>query len=102
MAEDLGFPGNREMVEQQLGKSTTQVLYLAAEERAGHRSLAERAADLVRGVELVPAEERFWTMSPSPAAVAVAEKAGIPADIADAYLKAETDVKAALAEVYPA
>lgn len=102
MAEDLGFPGNRELVERQLSRSTTQVLFLAAEERAGRRSLAERAADLVRGVELIPADERFWTPSPSPAAVAFAEQAGIPADVADAYLKAETEVKAVLAEVYPA
>lgn len=101
--EDLGFPGNRELVERALAKSTTQVLFLAAEEgRAGHRTLAERGADLVRGVELMPAEERLWTASPSPAAVAVAKKDGIPADIAEAYLQAKTEVKAILAEAFPA
>lgn len=102
MTEDLGFPGNRELVERQLARSTTQVLFLGAAEKAGHRTLAERGAELVRGVELMPAEERFWTASPSPAAVEVATKDGIPPDIAEAYLRAKTEVKAILAEAFPA
>lgn len=100
MAEDLGFPGNRELVERQLAKSTTQVLFLAPEAAAGHRTLAERGADLVSGVELMPADERFWTAEPSPAAAAVASKDGIPPDIAEAYLRAKTEVKAILAEAF--
>jgi len=64
--EDLGFPGNREIVERQLAVATTQVLYLATEttNRAGHRSLVERGAELVCGMETVPAQERFWTAPP--------------------------------------
>jgi hypothetical protein len=99
--EDLGFPGNRELVEQQLAAATTQVLYLAPETRPnGRRSLAERGAGLVRGVELIPAEERFWTAPPAPDAVAAAEKDGLPADIAEAYLTAKTEVKNILAEAF--
>ena len=99
--EDLGFPGNRELVEQQLASATTQVLYLAQETRPkGSRSLAERGAELVRGVELVPSAERFWTAPPAPAAVAAAEKDGIPADIAEAYLHAKAEVTNILAEAF--
>lgn len=99
--EDLGFPGNRELVERQLAVATTQVLFLATEERRNrHRSLAERGAELVRGVELIPAEERFWTTPPAPDAVAAAEKDGIPVDIADAYLHAKAEVKNILAEAF--
>lgn len=101
MEEDLGFPGNRELVERQLAMATTQVLYLAPESASPHRSLAERGAALVRGVELIPAEERFWTAPPAPAAVAAASKDGIPPDIADAYLRAKTEVKNILAEAFP-
>ncbi|MFL6127168.1 hypothetical protein [Actinophytocola sp.] len=102
MTEDLGFPGNREIVERQLAVATTQALYLAGETaRAGHRTLAERAAELVRGMEMVPALERFWTAPPAPAAVAAASRDGIPADIAEAYVRAEAEVKNILAQVFP-
>ena len=101
MGEDLGFPGNRELLEQQLAKATTQVLFLAQDTKAGHRTLAERGAELVRGVEIMPAEERFWTAEPSPAALATAAKDGIPPDIAEAYIRAKTEVKAILAEAFP-
>ncbi len=101
MGEDLGFPGNRELLERQLAKATTQVLFLAEDTPPGHHSLAERAADMMRGVEIMPAEERFWTAEPSPAAAATAAKDGIPPDIADAYVHAKTEVKAILAEAFP-
>lgn len=101
MAEDLGFPGNRELLERQLAKATTQVLFLAHDTSAGHRTMAERGADAVRGVEIMPAAERFWTAEPSPAAVATAAKDGIPPDIADAYVRAKTEVKSILAEAFP-
>jgi hypothetical protein len=101
MCEDLGFPGNRELLERQLAKATTQVLFLAADTAAGHRSLAERGAELVHGVELMPAEERFWTAEHSPSALATAAKDGIPPDIAEAYLRARTEVKAILADAFP-
>jgi len=94
MDEDLGYPGNRELVERQLAMATTQVLYLAPESASRHRSLAERGAELVRGVELIPAGERFWTAPPTPAA-------GIPADIAEAYLHTKAEVKNILAEAFP-
>lgn len=100
--EDLGFPGNRELVERQLTVATTQVLYLAPEttSRAGHRSLVERGADLVRGMEMVPAAERFWTAPPAPNAVAAARADGIPADIAEAYMQAKAEVTNILAEAF--
>jgi hypothetical protein len=99
--EDLGFPGNRELVERQLAVSTTQVLYLAPEGRPNsHRSLAERGAELVRGVELIPAGDRFWTAPPAPDAVAAAEKDNVPADIAEAYMHAQAEVKNILAEAF--
>jgi hypothetical protein len=99
--EDLGFPGNRELVERQLAVSATQVLYLAAGgRRDGRQSLAERGAELVRGVELIPAEERFWTAPPAPDAVAAAEKDNIPADIAEAYMHAKAEVKNILAQAF--
>jgi hypothetical protein len=94
--EDLGFPGNRETIERELCKATTQVLFLAPEPGSGHQSLCERGADAVRGMELMPAAERFWTAEPTPAAVAAAAKDGIPADIADAYMRAKTEVKVIL------
>lgn len=53
--EELGLPGNREIVERALRESTTQVLHLAAERDGRDRPLAERGADLVRGFERVPA-----------------------------------------------
>lgn len=98
MTEDLGFPGNREIVERQLSVATTQVLYLAAEPVSRHRSLAERGAELVRGIELVPAGERFWTAPPAPAA---ASEDGIPVEIAEAYLNTKAEVKNLLAEAFP-
>jgi hypothetical protein len=101
MTEDLGFPGNRELVERQLAIATTQVLYLAPEATSRHRSLAERGAELVRGVELIPASERFWTAPPAPDAVAAASKDGIPAEIAEAYLDAKAEVQNLLAEAFP-
>lgn len=99
--EDLGFPGNREILERQLAAATTQVLYLDAEKSPGHRSLAERGAELVRGLELLPATERFWTAPPSPAAVAIAAKDGVPPDVAEAYLRAKAEVKSILADAFP-
>ncbi|GAB1515620.1 hypothetical protein JCM33774_76630 [Actinophytocola sp. KF-1] len=101
MGEDLGFPGNRELLERQLAKATTQVLFLAQDTPAGSHSLAERAAEMIRGVEIMPAEERFWNAEPSPAVVATAAKDGIPPDIAEAYVQAKTEVKAILAEAFP-
>lgn len=99
---EMGFPGNREMIERELRKATTQALYLAPDaEAAGHRSLLERGADAVRGMELMPAEERFWTAAPDPAIVAAASKDGIPPDIAEAYIRAKTEVKAILADAFP-
>jgi hypothetical protein len=101
LTEDLGFPGNRELVERQLAAATTQVLYLAPEPTSRHRSLVERGAELVRGVELIPAGERFWTAPPAPSAVTAAEKDGVPAEIAEAYLNAKAEVKNLLAEAFP-
>ena len=101
MGEDLGFPGNRELLERQLAKATTQVLFLAQDTPPGHHSLAERAAEMIRGVEVMAAEERFWTAEPSPAAVESAAKDGIPPDIAEVYVRAKTEVKAILAEAFP-
>ena len=100
--EDFGFPGNREIIERALGRSTTQVLFLAPDDAPGNRSLVERGAELVRGIELVPAAERFWAAAPEPSAVAAASKDGIPADIAEAYMRAKTEVKAILADAVPA
>jgi hypothetical protein len=101
MGEDLGFPGNRELLERQLAKATTQVLFLAQDTPARHQSLAERAAEQVRGVEIMPAAERFWAADPSPAALETAARDGIPADIAEAYVRARTEVTAILAEAFP-
>jgi len=98
--EDLGFPGNRELVERQLAKATTQVMFLASDGPAGARTLAERGAEAVRGVELMPAAERFYTPEPTPA-VSAASKDGIPSDIAEAYMRAKTEVKAILEEAFP-
>jgi len=100
--EDLGFPGNREIIERALARSTTQVLFLAADDRSENRSLLERGTELVRGIELMPAAERFWAAAPAPSAVAAASKDGIPADIAEAYMRAKIEVKAILAEEVPA
>ena len=101
MDEDLGFPGNRELLERQLAKATTQVLFLAQDTPPGRRTLTERGAEQLRGVEIMPAEERFWTAEPSLGAASTAAKDGIPADIAEAYLHAKTEVKAILAEAFP-
>jgi hypothetical protein len=96
MDEDLGYPGNRELVERQLAMATTQVLYLAPEPGSRHRSLVERGVELVRGVEIVPAAERFWTAPPAPE-----EVHGIPVDITEAYLHTKAEVKNILAEAFP-
>jgi hypothetical protein len=100
--EDLGFPGNREIIERALAKSTTQVLFLAQDEGRGNRTLVERGAESVRGIELMPTSDRFWAAAPEPSAVAAASKDGIPADIAEAYMRAKTEVKAILADAVPA
>ncbi|MPZ82124.1 MAG: hypothetical protein GEV28_17700 [Actinophytocola sp.] len=92
---DDGFPGNREIVERALRESTTQVLYLAAETGPRNRSLLERAAGSVRGFERV--SEAPPGVRP-PDAVVAASKDGIPSDIAEAYMRAKTEVKAILAE----
>lgn len=98
---DQGFPGDREVLERELAKSTTQVLFLAPLGDAGSRSLLERGASLVRGVELVPSAERFWTAGPDPSIVEEASADGIPADIAEAYMRARSEVEAILAEAFP-
>lgn len=92
---DDGFPGNREIVERALRESSVQVLHLARETGPRNRSLLERAADSLRGFERVPASP---PPALSPEAVATASKDGIPSDIAEAYLRAKTEVKAILAE----
>ncbi|MGH3758272.1 hypothetical protein [Actinophytocola sp.] len=96
--EELGLPGNREVVECALHASTTQVLHLAPGTGSRHRTLAERGADAVRGFERVPAVSAGPIVVPDPPATVVAARDGIPADIAEAYLHAKTEVKAILAE----
>jgi hypothetical protein len=93
--EELGFPGNREIVEHALRVSTTQVLHLSPPQAGPrHRSLLERTAEAVRGVELLPPA----SASTSTDAIAVARKDGISADLAEDYLRAKTEVKAILAQ----
>jgi hypothetical protein len=99
--EELGLPGNREIVERALRTATTQVLHLAPDTGPANRTLAERAADLVRGFECVPALRPVPARSDGPVVVPVATPAAIPeppVDIAGAYLRARTEVTAALAE----
>jgi hypothetical protein len=133
--EELGLPGNREILEHALRASTTQVLRLAPETNPSHRSLAERGADLVRGFDRVPADPPG---GPVPAAIprdATARDAvprdslaldpvaldsaprdpgsldagpidtgphdavdDLPPDLAEAYLRARSEVHAILAE----
>jgi hypothetical protein len=85
--EELGFPGNREIVERALRESTTQELHLAPETGPRNRTLAERAADVVRGFERRPAAAR-----PEPPAV---RDVPVPAE---PYLAAPADLDAILAE----
>ncbi|HEY7592867.1 MAG TPA: hypothetical protein VH969_06900 [Actinophytocola sp.] len=93
--EELGFPGNREIVERALRESTTQELHLAAETGPRNRTLAERAADVVRGFERRPADAR-----PEPPAV---RDFSVPAESyatapAQPYLAAPPELDAILAE----
>ncbi len=105
--EDLGFPGNREIIEAALLTSVTQVLYLSPESVSTQpskqpfgRSLLERGSSAVRGMERIPADERFWSpeVAPELSVLAAASRDGVPADIAEAYIRAKTEVKAILAE----
>jgi hypothetical protein len=95
MGEDLGFPGNRELLERQLAKAATQVLFLAHDARPGRHTLAERGAEMIRGVEVMPSEERFWAEDSPPADDV------FTVDIAEAYAAAKTEVKTLLAEAFP-
>lgn len=104
--EELAFPGNREVIERELGKSTTQVAYLVPVPSAGHRTLHELGVDAIRGVEFVRREEDPATGGldgqPASAAVpsnaeAIAAKDGVAPDMAEAYAKAKAEVKAILA-----
>jgi len=103
MDEDLGFPGNREIVEAALFTSVTQALYLSTESvstRSSRQSLLERGASAVRGMERIPADERFWSpdVAPELSVLEAASRDGVPPDIAEAYIRAKTEVKAILAE----
>lgn len=104
--EELAFPGNREVIERELGKSTTQVVYLAPVGSTSCRTLHELGVDALRGVEFVRREEDPATGGldgqPASAAVpsnaaAIAAKDGIAPDMAEAYAKAKAEVKAILA-----
>jgi hypothetical protein len=86
--EELGFPGNREIVERALRTSTTQVLHLARDTGPANRTLAERAADLVRGFECVPALPAAGERSADPVPVRATDVPESPADLAGAYLPA--------------
>ncbi len=88
--EELGFPGNREIVERALRTSTTQVLHLAPDTGPANRTLAERAADLLRGFECVPALPAARERAADPVAVPVraTDVPETPADLAGAYLPA--------------
>ncbi|HEV7647113.1 MAG TPA: hypothetical protein VGP26_03030 [Actinophytocola sp.] len=107
--EELGLPGNREIVEHALCRSTTQALHLAEETGSRNRTLAERAADLVRGFECGPAAP---PARPEPELPAVPPPAGrvrgpdtvphavphaVPPGIAEELLHAGTGVNAVLA-----
>lgn len=100
MDEDLGFPGNREIVEAALLTSVTQALYLSSEQVADNQSLLERGSSAVRGMERIPAGERFWSPEDAPelSVLEAASRDGVPSDIAEAYIRAKTEVKAILAE----
>lgn len=92
--DDDGLPGNREVLERELGRSATQVLHLAPA-TSQHRSLVERGADAVRGFEVLPSD---IPPVPAPSVVEAASRDGIPADIAEAYMRAKTEVKTILAD----
>lgn len=100
MDEDLGFPGNREVVEAALLTSVTQALYLSVSDHPSGQTLLERGSSAVRGMELIPADERFWSpeVAPELSVLAAASRDGVPPDIAEAYIRAKTEVKAILAE----
>ncbi len=103
MDEDLGFPGNREIVEAALFSSVTQALYLSTESasmRSTGQTLLERGSSTVRGMERIPADERFWSPEDAPelSVLEAASRDGVPPDIAEAYIRAKTEVKAILAE----
>lgn len=91
--DELGYPGEREILERALRTATTQVLRLAPDTGAAGRSLLERGADAVRGFDLLPV-----SATGAPEIVAAASRDGIPPDIAEAYMRAKTEVKAILAE----
>lgn len=93
--EELGLPGNREIVEHALGRSTTQVLHLAVETGRRNRTLAERAADLVRGFECGPALPDRAATDVEPA---VPARAAVLPDIAEELLHTENEVTALLAD----
>ena len=120
--EELGYPGGREILERALHGATTQVLRLAPDTGPTGRSLLERGADALCGFDLVPADayvpsDMYVPADPrvpvdmcvpadpcgqpaagDPEAVAAASRDGIPSDIAEAYIRAKTAVKAILAE----
>lgn len=83
--EELGFPGNREIVERALRESTTQELHLAPETGPRNRTLVERAADRVRGFERRPADAPSGAVheTPAPAEPYVAAPAGLDAILAE-------------------
>jgi hypothetical protein len=94
--EELGLPGNREIVEHALSRSTTQVLHLAEETGPRNRTLAERAADLVRGFECGPAELAARAEPEPPVVTGRARPPGLP-DLADELLHAGAATTALLA-----
>jgi hypothetical protein len=119
--EELGLPGNREILEHALRASTTQVLRLAPGTGSSHRTLAERGADLVRGFDRIPADPPRAAIpcaapardaipldavpldavplgAGQPDAVPLDIEDDLPPDIAEAYLRARTEVHAILAE----
>jgi hypothetical protein len=93
--EELGFPGNREIVERALQAATTQVLHLAPDTGPANRTLAERGADLVRGFERVPAIAAEGERSGGPVVLPVPATSS---DLAGDHLRARAEVTAMLAE----
>lgn len=94
--DEFGYPGEREILERALRTATTQMLRLVPDQAPAGRTLLERGADAVRGFDLLPAVPE--PAAGDPETVAAASKDGIPPDIAEAYMRAKTEVKAILAE----
>jgi hypothetical protein len=108
--DEIAFPGNREMIERELGKSVAQVLTLVPGRLLRHLSLQEVGVDMVLSVAFLRASRESAATFAADIADACSDGPttrrrtpdGVAEDIAADYVRAKAEVNAILRRDRPA